>query len=601
MTARQAPRVLSRALLFFLAAALGACAARPAPADHRADWWREARFGMFIHWGLYAIPAGEWDGKPAPGTGEWIMRNAKIPVTQYETLKDRFNPVNFDAHAWARLARTAGMKYLVITTKHHDGFALFDSATSDYDVMATPFKRDIMAELARACRDEGITPGWYHSILDWHHPDYLPRVPWDNRPASDADFNRYTAYLEAQVTELLTRYGPIGVMWFDGEWEDHWNHERGKHLYELCRRLQPGILVNNRVDKGRNDMAGLDREGEWCGDFGTPEQEVPSTGIPGVDWESCMTMNDTWGFRADDHNWKSATQLIRTLCDTAGKGGNFLLNVGPTADGRIPPESAERLEAIGRWMSVNSGAIYATSAGPFERLPWGRCTSKGSTLNLLVFDRPESGLLTVPGLLNDPRRAYALAEPDRPLRTRREGTNVIVDVSGVGFDPAATVIVLEMGSKPKVAPLAVTPISDTNGVAVLTPSNCRALPATPAIEHIEGVESFGYWTGPKMAARWRLSLPPGEYAVTAELACQNDSAGNIMDASFAGRHMLAKVPPTGSWQKFQTARLGSFVLTKAENAEFCVTTSGGKLAKALMNLRKITIQRVSPSHDKESE
>ncbi|MCA8967931.1 MAG: alpha-L-fucosidase, partial [Planctomycetes bacterium] len=199
--------------------------------------------------------------------------------------------------------------YIVITAKHHDGFCLFDSAHTDFDVMSTPFGRDIIRELADAARAEGLQIGFYYSIMDWHHPDYLPRRGWEeaDRPAGDADFERYEDYLHAQVTELLTNYGPIGVMWFDGEWESTWSEARGRDLYALCRRLQPDVIVNNRVGAGREGMAGLTRQGAFAGDFGTPEQEVPATGIPGVDWESCMTMNDHWGYNAFDTRWKSAT------------------------------------------------------------------------------------------------------------------------------------------------------------------------------------------------------------------------------------------------------------------------------------------------------
>ncbi len=200
----------------------------PAERDARLEWWREARFGLFIHWGLYAVPAGTHGSET--DYGEWIMTSAQIPVPEYEQFVPEFNPVDFNADEWARLAKAAGMKYIVITTKHHDGFALFDSAVSDYDIMATPFKRDIMKELADACAKYGLKMGWYHSIMDWHHPDYLPRRGWEERSAEGADYARYVSYLRDQVTELLTKYGPIGIMWFDGQWEGTWTHEDGLPL-----------------------------------------------------------------------------------------------------------------------------------------------------------------------------------------------------------------------------------------------------------------------------------------------------------------------------------------------------------------------------------
>jgi alpha-L-fucosidase len=299
--------------------------------DARIKWWREARFGMFIHWGLYAIPAGEWQGET--NHAEWIRTTARIPIEVYDEFVHQFNPVGFDADAWVRMAKDAGMKYIVITSKHHDGFCLFDSEYTDYDVMSTPFQRDILKELADACQKHGIKMCWYHSIMDWHHPDYLPRRAWEDRPTEGADLDRYIVHMKNQLRELVQNYGEIGVLWFDGEWEDTWNHQYGQDLYDYVRSLQSNIIINNRVDVGRAGMQGLTKEGAFAGDFGTPEQEIPPTGLPGVDWETCMTMNDHWGYNRHDDNWKSTEDLIRKLADIASKGGNFLLNVGPTARG----------------------------------------------------------------------------------------------------------------------------------------------------------------------------------------------------------------------------------------------------------------------------
>ena len=297
------------------------------------NWWREARFGLFIHWGLYAVPAGSWNGET--NHAEWIRTTAEIPIDIYDKFREQFNPSEFNADEWVKMAKRAGMEYIVITSKHHDGFCLFDSKFTDFDIMSTPFKRDIMKELADAAHKEGIKICWYHSIMDWHHPDYLPRRSWeeDNRPVDGADFDRYVSYMKNQLRELVENYGDIGVLWFDGEWENTWNHERGKDLYEYVKSLQPTIIINNRVDKGRSGMAGLTKEGGYLGDFGTPEQEIPPTGLPGLDWETCMTMNDHWGYNKNDNNWKSSKDLLQKLVDIASQGGNFLLNVGPTVKG----------------------------------------------------------------------------------------------------------------------------------------------------------------------------------------------------------------------------------------------------------------------------
>ena len=434
------------------------CAAQPSgesqeQRDARMKWWREARFGMFIHWGLYAIPAGEWNGKEVKGIGEWIMHYGQIPVADYEKLASQFNPTKFDAKKIAQTAKDAGMKYIVITSKHHDGFALFDSKVSQYDVMdATPFKRDILKELADATREQGLKMCWYHSIMDWHHPDaQAPFYPKYSRSGqSNPNFQRYVDnYLKPQVKELLTNYGPIGVMWFDGEWVPEWTEEMGKDMYAYCRSIQPDVIVNNRVGKGRKGMQGMSRNPDDAGDFGTPEQEVPPTGFPpGVDWESCMTMNKTWGFKKNDHEWKSKTELIRTLIETASKGGNFLLNVGPTAEGEIPDASVERLAAIGKWMKVNGESIYGSSASPFEKLSFGRATQKGNELYLHVFDWPKDGKLLVP-LKNKPAKAYLLAKPDSAVETMASEQGLTLHVGDAAPDEDASVIVLELTEKPE--------------------------------------------------------------------------------------------------------------------------------------------------------
>lgn len=410
------------------------------------DWWREARFGMFIHWGLYAVPGGEW-GK---GTdhGEWILTTAQIPVKEYEKFADQFNPVKFDANAWVKMAKDAGMKYIVITTKHHDGFALYDSKISDYDVMATPFKRDIMKELAEACKKEGLKMCWYHSIMDWHHPDYLPRRDWEDRSAVGADFDRYVRYLHAQVSELLSNYGDIGVMWFDGEWESTWNSKYGEDLYHLCRRLQPNVIVNNRVTVGRAGME--DANKEQIGDYGTPEQFIPAEGIPGLDWETCMTMGRHWGYNKRD-TFKTPKELVRNLIDIASKGGNYLLNVGPRPDGTFPQESVDVLKNYARWMEKNSEAIYGTSASPLGALKWGRCTAKqvGDSwrLYLSVFDWPTNGKLVVPLVGNETSSAWLL-DGGGNLKTEKVGNDIVVHVPTTAPDQDASVVVLELPTKP---------------------------------------------------------------------------------------------------------------------------------------------------------
>jgi len=415
--------------------------------DTRMEWWRDARFGMFIHWGLYAIPAGEWDGKTE--YGEWIRHSAKIPIETYDTFQDRFNPVKFNADMWVKTARDAGMKYIVITSKHHDGFCMFNTKQTSFNIMQTPFGRDVMKELADACRKYDLRFCFYYSIMDWHHPDYLPRREWEKERSTDgADYDRYVSYMKAELEELLTQYGDIGVLWFDGEWESTWNEKYGKEIYTFVRSLQPNIIINNRVGAGRMDMEGLTKEGAFGGDFGTPEQQIPPTGLPGTDWETCMTMNDHWGYNKANTEYKPVQELIRMLTDIASKGGNYLLNVGPTDQGTFPKQADSRLKGIGEWMAVNSESIYGTVASPFESTPWGRCTMKEGTdtviLYLHVFNWPSDGRLVVGGCMNDPLQAILLAQPDKTLNVSRDDDKIIVLVPPKAPDKKNSVIKLTL-------------------------------------------------------------------------------------------------------------------------------------------------------------
>ena len=329
--------------------------------NKRMEWWRDAGFGMFIHWGLYAVPAGQY--KDDKNHAEWIQETADIPVEEYELYAKQFNPVKYNAHDWVRMAKEAGMKYIVITSKHHDGFCLWDSKVSDYDIAdRTPYKKDLLKELAAACEKEGIILCFYHSIMDWHHPfaQGINHPEYNYGTGPNPDFSRYVKdYMYPQLEELLASYGKIGVLWFDGEWISEWTEKQGKSLYNHLRNIQPDLIINNRVGKGRQGMEGMNAYEDAAGDFGTPEQEILE-GTSSMDWESCMTMNDHWGFNQFDSNYKSTETLIHNLLDIAAKGGNYLLNVGPTAEGLIPPESVVRLNEIGDWMKINGEVIHNT-------------------------------------------------------------------------------------------------------------------------------------------------------------------------------------------------------------------------------------------------
>ena len=557
------------------------------PHDERIAWWREARFGMFIHWGVYAVPAGRWEGKV--GGGEWIMEHRHIPISQYEPLAEQFTASEYDPAEWAKIAREAGMKYIVITSKHHDGFALWDSKLSDWDVMRTPHKKDLLAPLAQATRNEGLRFGLYHSIMDWHHPDYTPRRQWNDLAKGEPDFARFREYLFGQVEEIVTNYQP-DILWFDGEWESTWTHEYGKQLEAHVRKLKPDILINNRVGKAREGMAGLDKEGlERLGDFGTPEQEIPSTGLPGVDWESCMTMNGTWGYMVDDVTWKSTRTLIRNLIECASKGGNYLLNVGPTAEGEIPEASAQRLREIGQWMEVNGEAIYGTSAGPFKRLPWGRATRKGDVIYLHVFEWPVNAELNVP-LRNSPSRAWLVAD-GRELRASAGESGLTLKLPPSMPDEDATVIGLRISAEPEALALPAT-TQAADGSITLEAKDAD-IAGGAHLENIGGQSSIGYWTRREGTAGWDVQVDkPGEFNVEIEFACEEPSAGSRI-AIVCGPSVLEwQVPSTGGWQQFQTVNLGRLQIAGGQMVNIRVEARE-KPGLAVMNLRRITLTPVA--------
>lgn len=420
--------------------------------DARMAWWRDARFGMFIHWGAYSVPAGTYKGERVGG-GEWIMNAAHIPIPEYEKFVHAFNPVKYDADAWARTAKAAGMKYIIITSKHHDGFAMFNSRVTQYDLVdAAPAHRDAIKAIAAAAHRQGLRFGVYYSIMDWHHPDaQAPNYPEYNKPAArNPNFGRYVdRYLKPQVRELLTQYPEIDVLWFDGEWIADWNDERGRDLYNFVRAIKPSIIVNNRVANRREGLSGLAKDGGiGLGDFGTPEQRVPPEGIPSADWESCMTINDNWGYQSFDDNWKTPRFLVRTLVDVASKGGNFLLNVGPTSLGEIPHESVSRLQEMGQWLRVNGDAVYGTTASRYGLPPWGRYTSKPGLTYAHVFDWPKNGALTLTGVKELPQQAYLLAD-HTPLTIAQTDSGVVVTLPRNAPSSIASVIVLVTGAQGK--------------------------------------------------------------------------------------------------------------------------------------------------------
>ncbi len=439
------------------APASGAAANAPAPVDHgdahdgqrlegfggpeaverRLRWWTEARFGMFIHWGLYAQDGCHWQGQD--GKTEHMMRHLQIPLKEYAKIAQEWKPKAFDARQWVRLAKEAGMKYMVITAKHHDGFAMYGSKASGYNVVErTPWKRDPIKELAEASRRAGLKFGVYYSLgRDWEDPDVPTRDgwrsnTWDFPDESKKDFSRYfERKVKPQVRELLTKYAPIAVMWFDTP--EKISKAQSEELLAMIHQISPKTIVNARV-------------GNKMGDYAVKEQQIPTGGQP-QPWETCMTMNGHWGYHKKDDNWKPTRALVRTLADVASKGGNFLLNVGPMGDGSFPLPSIDRLLAVGRWMKVNGESITGSTACQLKGLTWGRCTqvssSRGQFVYLHVFDWPTDGQLMVMGLHRKVVAATMMkGRKNLPIRVLAD--NVAISVPMSPPDPDLTTIRLKL-------------------------------------------------------------------------------------------------------------------------------------------------------------
>ena len=569
-----APQVCTLALPLLLAAG---CAHHVAPAgpddplsSPRTEWFREARFGMFIHWGVYAVPAGVWKGKDVPGVGEWIMDRGKIPIPEYETFAAGFNPTKFDAEAWTKLASDAGMRYLVITSKHHDGFSMFDSGLTSYDIVdATPYRKDVMEALAKACAKHGIRFCFYHSIMDWHHPDQRD------------DFPAYVTFLKGQVRELLTKYGPIGIMWFDGEWIKQWTPEHGNDLEAYVRSLQPDVVINNRVGKRQRDD----------GDYETPEQHIPAGAIKGRLWETCMTMNGTWGYKQKDHNWKSTEDLVRKLVDISSKGGNFLLNVGPTAEGLIPDPSAQRLREMGAWLRTNGEAIYGTEASPYTRHPFnGRCTTKGNTLYVHVFEWPEDRTIELTGLRTPVRKTRLLSSgtPSPPSVTAANASDAVrIVLTGAPPTSPATVVALELAEPPEVDNRI---RQGKDGTVRLPAMLARIDGKTARYESGGGKDNIGFWTNSKDRIAWAfVLLRPGTYGVEITYACAKGSGGSRYRVAIGDQVVSDTVVETGAWTTFVAKSLGTLSLAAPGTATLSVIPES-KPGLAVMNLKSIVLR-----------
>jgi alpha-L-fucosidase len=529
---------------------------------HSLDWFKEAKFGMFIHWGPYSRLAGEWNGKhvEAGNQAEWIMKDLAIPVEEYRKLAHGMNPVRFDARQWVHIARAAGMKYIVITAKHHDGFAMYKSAVTKYNIVDwTPFKRDPLKELATACAEEGIRFCVYYSQReDWDHPGgYGNNWDYDNDWGDDFyDHKKFTKYLQEkakpQLRELLTNYGPIGLVWFD---RGMYTMEQGQELVRLVKELQPATLINGRVGNYGQELLG---DYQSMGDNGMPPGGLKEY------WESAQTLNQTWGFNRFDSLWKSPETVISRLAEIVSRGGNYLLNVGPMGNGEIPEASVEIFRKVGPWVERNSESIYQTSASPFGELPWGYCTVKAGKLYFFIRDWPKDGMLTIPHLSNHVKSAYLLTDKTTKLTVLQSERQIHVSLPAKPTDYPLSVLALELDGSPVTDPPIVfrndTGSVELNYLTVITHGK------TMTRFNVKGGFHISRWTGPGDSAEWVIHLDKaGIFRVDISYAAKKEWEGKQYEISIGSTSFEKSVIHTGDWFDYNRFPVGYIEIKKPGN------------------------------------
>ena len=541
--------------------------------EARMDWWKESRFGMFVHWGLYSSAEGEWGEKTFTRGAEWIQKKAAVPADVYQaTMLPKFKPSVDFAKQWAQLAKQAGAKYVVFTNKHHEGFALHDSAQTEFDAKDVT-GRDLHKEITEAIRSEGLRLGVYHSLWDWHHPDAPAGKGTINVAGlsmADRTLPRYLDYLHAQVNEVTDgRYGAVDILWLDYSSQTFEGEDwKAKELVSLVRKNQPNTLINNRLwshKKMQNSIGDY-----WFGDFTTPEQHIPATGIPGVDWETCDTLNITWGWSKYATNYKSSKDLICRLIDAVSKGGNYLLNIGPLPDGSIDPKSIVRFQDIGEWMQVNGESIYGTQAGPFTKLPWGRATLKQMPndthrLYLHVFDWPRNGKLLIPGLNSTPSSSYLIdGINNQPIEFKKTTAGILL--SGLPEEPvhtAASVIVINTDQAPKVTTYRIN--ASTNGTFILEPSDSTTKNGVKYSDHtINKRSQLNNWKKGGVATYPLRVDTASTYSIEIEAAINKLEAGNEFVLSVGKIKVPLTMEATGGKQNWKTLKAGSISLPSGE-------------------------------------
>jgi alpha-L-fucosidase len=560
--------------------------------EQRMEWFREAKFGLFIHWGPYSLIEGEWNGKQVKvgDNAEWAMKFLKIPVKEYREIARGMNPVKFDAREWVRLAKETGMKYLVITAKHHDGFAMYKSAVTPYNIVDwTPFKRDPLKELAQACAEEGIVFGVYYSHReDWDHQggygnNWEYNNDWGFNYYNTEKFDKYlNEFAKPQLRELLTNYGPIGMVWFD---RGLYSKEQGEDFVRFVKQYQPKALVNSRV--GHYYM-------ENVGDF----QEMPDKGIPeaAIDdyFQTPQTLNHTWGYSKSDTTWKSPETVIQQLIEVVSRGGSFLLNMGPKGNGEIPEATVKIFKEVGKWVNRNAEGIYGTTTNPLGELDWGYCTVKGDKLYLFVRDWPENKVISLTGLQNKVKSARMLTNDSTKLSVEKSGNQTHITLPQKPTDRPISVVVIQTEGKPTVDPQVVT----LNEKGELELNYLKVITSGNAKKRYNRKLGFNIskWTSPNDIATWHVQVDkPGFYRVNVDYAADKESEGRDYEISLGTSSIKPKVIYTGSMfnllPDFYNFPVGYFEIKEPGKYILNVKPLSAKETN-LMYLRKLVLQPV---------
>lgn len=561
--------------------------------DARMEWFRDAHFGMFVHWGLYSAAAGEWNGKDYDGCVEWIQSFANVPAAEYAAkLTPLFKPKKDFAREWAKTAKDAGCRYVIFTSRHHEGFALHDSKTTTFDGKDVT-GRDLMREIVNALHEQGLRVGVYFSLVDWHHPDAyvehgLPApggVKNDNR-----DNAKYVSYMQEQAAEIFSNYGPIDVVWWDYSSKEIQGEKWGANaLVAMVKKHHPNIIMNNR-------LYAFDHNSEYTranGDLVTPEQFIPETGFKGMDWESCMTMNGTWGYSKNNQKWHTEEELVHNMIDIVSKGGNYLLNVGPMGDGTIPAKSISLMHGIGDWMRVNGDAIYGSRANSIGKVNWGRITTKPGKYFLHIFNWPANDRLHVP-LSPDAGvtpQAFFLADTAHvPLTVSSDERGLFIDVSNKAFkNNAATVIELDVTGTSLIA----------QGIYPEADGSYRLLAGDATLTNGVGLSvgeqaTIYNWMSTDGAVAWNIQVKqPGKYKMTLSFACTDASAGSKIAVSAGSTTLTGVVKGTeDNWGIYKDWDLGTVALSK-KGVNTVLVKALTKPGLGVMNLRSIRLVPVN--------